>query len=44
MAYLYTLQNGETENALMRENSIKQAFSFDEHFSTAGFTLIPSRA
>ncbi|MCK4828285.1 type II toxin-antitoxin system VapC family toxin [bacterium] len=30
--------------ALMRQNSIKQAFSFDEHFFTAGFTLIPSRA
>ena len=30
--------------ALMKQNSIKQAFSFDEHFFTAGFKLIPSRA
>lgn len=27
--------------AVMKQYGIKQAFSFDEHFITAGFTLIP---
>ena len=28
--------------AVMRERGISEAFAFDKHFATAGFTLVPS--